>query len=104
MRELNEALAEYYKAQGVRNQRGWIGGYEMGIAFPPDWVGNFVYDPLVEKDADRCIEPGTAVNYENQFFLPRHAGLYFMVESLLFFKEEEAKLLSKIPYALTGIE
>ena len=75
----------------------------MGVAFPPDWVGTFVYDPSSEANADRLFEPGTAVNYENQFFLPRHAGMYFMIESMLF-KADEARLLSKTPYELTVIE
>ena len=102
VRALNEALVAYYKDAGLWDRRGWIGGYEMGIAFPPDWVGNFVFDPLSEINQDRVFEPGTAVNYENQFFLPRHEGLYFMIESFLF-TDQEARLLSGVPYDLTVI-
>ena len=103
VREFNETVMAYYKDEGIWDRRGWIGGYEMGVAFPPDWVGTFVYDPLSEANTDRLFEPGTAVNYENQFFLPRHAGMYFMIESMLF-KADEARLLSKTPYELTVIE
>ncbi|WP_169738509.1 M24 family metallopeptidase [Afifella pfennigii] len=102
VRELNEALLAYYQEVGLWDRRGWIGGYEMGIAFPPDWVGNFVFDPLSEINQDRVFAPGTAVNYENQFFLPRHEGLYFMIESFLF-TELEGRLLSSVPYDLTVI-
>jgi Xaa-Pro aminopeptidase len=101
--ELNRTMKAYYDEQGLWRDRGWIGGYEMGIAFPPDWVGPFVYDPLSPINADRVFEPGTAVNYENQFFLPRHEGMYFMIETLLF-KEDEAVFASKVPYDLTVIE
>ncbi len=103
VREVSKALMDYYIDQGIWDRRGWIGGYEMGIAFPPDWVGNFVFDPLSEKNADKVFEPGTAVNCETQFFLPRHLGMYFTIESMLF-KEDEAKLLSKTPYELTIID
>jgi len=83
--------------------RGFIGGYEMGIAFPPDWVGNFIYDVSSEENIDRSFEPGTVVNYENQFFLPRQVGLYFMIESIAF-GADDAHLLSNVPYELTVID
>jgi hypothetical protein len=75
----------------------------MGIAFPPDWVGNFVFDPLSEINEDRLFEPGTAVNYENQFFLPDHIGQYFSIDSFLF-KETEALMLSEQPFSLIVID
>ena len=101
--ELGRALIDYYEGQGIWQHRGWIGGYEMGIAFPPDWVGSFVFDPLSEINADRVFEPGTAINYENQFFLPRLTGLFFQIETIAFL-EDRAKLMSDIPYGLTVIE
>jgi Xaa-Pro aminopeptidase len=103
VRELNETVMDYFVGEGLWERRGWIGGYEMGIAFPPDWVGNFVYDPLSEINAERRFEPGTAVNYENQFFLPRHVGQYFTIETFLF-TENEAKMLSKMPFELMVVE
>ena len=101
--ELADTMMQYYIDQGIWEDRGWIGGYEMGIAFPPDWVGNVVYDPLSDSNAERLFEPGTAVNYENQFFLPRQVGMYFMIETLVFV-EEHAKLLSEVPYELHIID
>ncbi|MDH3672728.1 MAG: hypothetical protein OES46_16490, partial [Gammaproteobacteria bacterium] len=104
VREFNERVKRYYDEQGLWDSRGWIGGYEMGIAFFSDWVGNFVYDPLSEKNADRVFEPGTAVNHESQVFLPRHVGQYFMIESLLF-ADDHAKLATPdIAYSLIVIE
>jgi hypothetical protein len=96
-------MRTYYEAQGVWQDRGFIGGYEMGIAFPPDWVGNFIYDVDSEENIDRLFEPGTVVNYENQFFLPRQVGLYFMIESIAF-GDAAARLLSSVPYELTVID
>lgn len=103
VREFNEAVLDYFRREGLWERRGWIGGYEMGIAFPPDWVGNFVFDPLSDTNADRLFEPGTAVNYENQFFMPDHQGQYFTIDSFLF-EEREARMLSDQPFELMVIE
>jgi Xaa-Pro aminopeptidase len=103
VRELYETMRSYYQDQGIWQDRGFIGGYEMGIAFPPDWVGNFIYDVSSEENIDRLFEPGTVVNYENQFFLPRQVGLFFMIESMAFL-DDEARLLSTVAYDLGIIE
>ena len=100
VRELNEKVKAHYEAEGLWTSRGWIGGYEMGIGFLSDWVGNFVYDPLSEKNADRVFEPGTAVNHEIQIFLPRHTGQFFMIESLLFEDDRASFATPDVPYSL----
>ena len=104
VRELNEVTRRYYEEAGLWESRGWVGGYETGIAFYSDWVGHFVYDPLSEKNAGRCFEPGTAVNYESQIFLPRHQGGYFLIESFLFTEESAALATERAPYGLAVIE
>ena len=104
VRELNETTRRYYDVHGLWERRGWVGGYEMGIAFYPDWVGNFVYDPLSDKNADRSFEPGTAVNYEIQVFLPRHAGCFVTIETLLFGAERVTLATEQFPYGLAVIE
>jgi Xaa-Pro aminopeptidase len=101
--EFNRAIMAHLVEAGLWERRGWVGGYEMGIAFPPDWVGNFVFDPLSDLNADRQFEPGTAVNFEHQFFLPRHIGQYFTIDSFLF-TETQARGLSAEPFELMVIE
>jgi Xaa-Pro aminopeptidase len=103
VRELNSTILDYFRREGLWERRGWVGGYEMGIAFPPDWVGDFVFDPTSETNADRTFEPGTGVNYENQFFMPGHRGQYFTIESLLF-EQEQARMLSDQPFDLMVID
>ena len=102
--ELNERVMAYYQQQGLWQSRGWIGGYEMGIAFFSDWVGNFVYDPLAEKNAHRCFQAGSVVNHESQIFLPRFLGQYFMIESLLFYEDRVELASPGISYDLIVIE
>lgn len=102
--ELNQRVMEYYQQQGLWQSRGWIGGYEMGIAMFSDWVGNFVYDPLAEKNSQRFFEAGCVVNHESQIFLPRFLGQYFMIESLLFYQDRVDLASPTIPYDLIVIE
>jgi Xaa-Pro aminopeptidase len=104
VREFNEKVKAHYDREDLWTSRGWIGGYEMGIGFPSDWVGNFVYDPLSEKNADRSFEPGTAVNHEIQVFMPRHVGQFFMIESLLFEADKASFATPEVPYDLIVIE
>jgi Xaa-Pro aminopeptidase len=103
LREFYSTVVDYLRREGLWERRGWVGGYEMGIAFPPDWVGNFVFDPLSSENADRVFEPGTAVNYENQFFMPDHQGQYFTIDSFLF-EQKEARMLSDQPFELMVID
>ena len=77
-------LVAFYEKQGIWQDRGWVGGYEMGIAFPPDWVGNFVFDLTDDFNHDRVFEPNTVINYENQFYLPRRQGHFFQIDSIMF--------------------
>ena len=101
--ELNKAVKTYYEETGLWDSRGWVGGYEMGISFFSDWVGNFVYDPLSDKNADRVFEPNTAVNYEIQVFLPGHARQFFVVESFLFYEDRVVQATDGVPYELMEV-
>lgn len=104
VRELNDEVKRYYDEHQLWDDRGWIGGYEMGISFLSDWVGNFVYDPLSEKNADRVFEPGTAVNHEIQIFLPRFVGQFFVIESLLFEADKASFSTPEVPYDLIVVD
>ena len=87
--ELVARTRAYYEEVGIWSDAGWVGGYELGLAFPPDWVGNFVYE-MSDTDSDRVFEPGTIVNFESQFFAPRMSGITYYVDTLLF-KEDGAR-------------
>ena len=103
VREFNESVKKYYHDEDLWDRRGWIGGYEMGISFYSDWVGNFVYDPMSEKNADRYFEPNTAVNYEVQVFLPGHIGAFFLVETFLFYEDKVVCATKDAPYDMIQI-
>lgn len=88
VRELITKVRDYYEEVGIWSDAGWVGGYELGLAFPPDWVGNFVYE-ISDTDSERVFEPGTIVNFESQFFAPRMSGITYYIDTLLF-KEDSA--------------
>jgi len=100
--ELVKAARQYYDEVGIWSDAGWVGGYELGIGFPPDWVGNFVYE-MSDSDSERIFEPRTCVNFESQFFSPRMSGITYYICTLLF-KEDLAELPVKAPRQLVVID
>jgi hypothetical protein len=100
--ELVLAGRAYYDEAGIWSDAGWVGGYELGIGFPPDRVGNFVYE-MSDSDSERVFEPRTCVNFESQFFGPRLSGITYYICTLLF-KEETAEPPVKAPRELVVID
>jgi len=100
--ELNKVMKNYYRGVGIWEDRWWVGGYELGISFPPDWMGIFFYDPDVDAGG-RILRPGTVINYESDFYLPQGAGLSLIIDTIAF-EEETAEILSKIPPDLVVVE
>ena len=84
--ELVTKTREYYDAVGIWSDAGWVGGYELGIGFPPDWVGNYVYE-MSDTESDKVFEPNTVVNFESQFFSPNLSGITYFIDTLLFKKD-----------------
>ena len=100
--ELVTSARQYYDDVGIWSDAGWVGGYELGIGFPPDWVGNFVYE-MSHTDSEKVFEPGTCVNFESQFFSPNMSGITYYI-CMLLFKENSAELPVQAPRQLVVIE
>ncbi|UCE90723.1 MAG: aminopeptidase P family protein [Methanobacteriota archaeon] len=100
---LNREMKAYYEGAGLDDGlRWWVGGYELGIAFPPDWVGSFVYDPSFDSGG-RHFVPGTIVNFESNFYLPNNGGCSAIINTLAFSKDS-ARILSQIPNDLIVVQ
>ena len=97
--ELNDTIVRYYKDVGIYENRGWIGGYELGIAFPPDWVGDFHYDADTLHDDDQVFAPGRVVNHESQFYLPHLEGYSILIDTMAF-TETQARWLGRVQHEL----
>jgi len=102
VRDLLDTVEHYYRVAGIFDDHWWIGGYELGASFPPDWVGEFHYEIGVDP-GDALFEPGTVVNYEANFYLPRAAGLAMCINTLAF-TEDSAEFLQQTPPELIVIE
>lgn len=106
--EVTKAMEEYYTKVGILDDAWWVGGYDLGIAFAPDWPGVFFYGPggfcyADEGDLGDRILPGMVFNYETAFYLPERAGLSTIIDTIAI-GEESAEILSDIPPDLIVIE
>jgi Xaa-Pro aminopeptidase len=86
------ALKDYYVEAGLWDECYWSGGYEFGLAFPPDWVGSFIYDLSISKPGEVFLAM-TAVNHECNFFAPDKTGLSATIDTFLF-GEREARIVT----------
>jgi Xaa-Pro aminopeptidase len=100
--EFNKIVRDYYQEVGIWNDRRWIGGYEIGIAFPPDWVGVWSYEAEADNN-ERMICPGTIFNYESQIYLPQGAGLSNVIDTIEV-DEQRCKIMSELPPDLIVVD
>lgn len=88
----------YLEEKGIKEYIWWAGGYALGIAVPPDWVGSF-FAPPREDVPDQPLQPGMVFNYENQFDVwedwPGGSGAAY-IETLLV-TPTGLEVLSKLP-------
>jgi len=96
--EVMEALKAYYSEAGILEDNWWFGGYELGASFPPDWVGPWAYDAYTDQKGRRFV-PGTVVNYESNFYLPKRAGLSLLINTLVF-DRSKAQVMGAMPNEL----
>jgi Xaa-Pro aminopeptidase len=79
----------------------WVGGYALGIALPPDWVGHtYLSNDAWEKFA---WEPGYVTNYENILF-DRDEGFTASYMETLLMAESGIEVLSQLPRDLIVVE
>ncbi len=90
----NRAIVDYYRKAGLWDDRWWIGGYEYGIAFPPDWVGAFFFDPDLDP-GDRSFLAGMSIVWEADVYLPHNAGLARVIDTWQI-GEKETEILTRL--------
>jgi Xaa-Pro dipeptidase len=95
VRDLLAVLDGYYRNEGILDELWWVGGYELGIALPPDWVGGWFFDTWTDP-AQYAFDPGLVTNLEGNFYLPELAGLTMQINTLVF-TDESAEVLYGIP-------
>jgi hypothetical protein len=91
---------EYVFSRFPREQVWWVGGYALGLALPPSWVGH----TYLSNDAFERFswEPGYVTNYENILF-DRERGFTASYMETLVMTERGIEPLSRLPRELTVI-
>ena len=89
---------DYVFSRFPRERVWWVGGYALGIAMPPNWVGH----TYLSNDAfeEFTWEPGYTTNYENILF-DRDAGYTASYMETLVMTEHGIEPLSELPRTLT---
>jgi Xaa-Pro aminopeptidase len=92
------AAEDYVFSRFPREQVWWVGGYALGIAMPPSWVGH----TYLANDAFEQFtwQPGYVTNYENVLF-DRDAGFTASYMETLLMTEAGIEPLSARPRTLT---
>jgi Xaa-Pro aminopeptidase len=93
--DLLAPLEEYCRRVGIWEDQWWIGGYELGIAFPPDTVGEFYFD-IDDDPGDAVFSPGIVSTFESNFYLPEDAGLLMQISTMAV-TGKEASFLYEMP-------
>jgi Xaa-Pro aminopeptidase len=91
------AAEAYVYSRFPREQVWWVGGYSLGIALPPSWVGH----TYLSNDAFETFtwEPGYVTNYENILF-NRERGFTASYMETLVMTEDGIETLSRHPREL----
>lgn len=112
--EVSKELRTHYQSRpDLWDKRDWIGGYQLGISFTPDWVGEFIWnvdagdeefdhithDPedIPQQKEEKVIEDGLVTNFES------YVGGVGFIDTIVFTKEQGAETLSGRPRTMTPI-
>jgi Xaa-Pro aminopeptidase len=87
IKDVSKTLHDYYVEEGLWDIRDWIGGYQLGIAFTPDWVGEFTWSVEENSSDEREFKAGMVTNFES------FVGGAGFIDTILI-KKDSAELLT----------
>ena len=93
--ELNRALYDHFVDAGLEVDEFFAGGYELGISFPPDWVGEFTWSAH-DLESEELIPDGLVTNFESCAFVA-------LVDTVVF-ERDGARTLSDLPTEILIVE
>lgn len=97
VREVNAALRAYYTEVGLWGLKDqvWLGGYELGLSFPPDWVGDWIFT-VADDATEDVFEAGMVTNFESV--------CHFSLIDTVVYEEHGARTLSRLPHEVTPVD
>lgn len=87
VQQVTERIRDLLERNGLWGLEDWNGGYELGLSFAPDWVGEWMF--TVGEETDDRFVAGTVTNYESIVMYP-------MTDTVVF-EQSGARTLSKLP-------
>jgi Xaa-Pro aminopeptidase len=94
------AAVQWVRDRVPADQIWWVGGYSLGISFPPSWVGHTY---LANDGLERITwQPGYVSNYETILF-DRDAGFEAAAIDTLLMTEAGLEVLSELPRTLLEV-
>lgn len=89
--DVGKAMKAWHEDSGISEIPSWCGGYDLGLAFPPDWVGPWMFD-FDEAAPGKVFEAGMVTNLECLFGT-------LLVDTILY-AEDGTRILSTVPREL----
>jgi Xaa-Pro aminopeptidase len=102
VKEVAKVMRQHYIDTDIWQFHNYCGGYELGIAFPPDWVGEFEWS-VAEEDEEGVFQANMITNYENTFRNEDPAFEFAQIafsRDTLVYNDNAARRLSGIPVEL----
>lgn len=94
---VNKAMRDFYREADVYDIRGYSGGYDIGIAFPPDWVGDFEFN-INNENPTGTFQANMTTQYECALQSPdpgqKYEALANNIETFVY--GETTRMLSNI--------
>lgn len=87
-RDLYRTLRAYYAESAPPELEAAASGYELGLSFPPDWVGEAMWN-TEDEETDAVIEAGFATCWES-------VACAALVDTVVY-EEAGARVLSNVP-------
>jgi Xaa-Pro dipeptidase len=89
--DVRKAMKAWQEDAGISQIPSWCGGYDLGLAFPPDWVGPWKFD-FGEPEPGKVFEAGMVTNFECLFGT-------LLVDTIIY-AEDGNRVLSDVPREL----
>ncbi|MEM7183351.1 MAG: Xaa-Pro peptidase family protein [Spirochaetota bacterium] len=86
---VNKEMRRYYQQSGIWELRDWVGGYGLGLSFPPDWVCDKIFT-IDEEQPEGAFVENFVCNYESRFRT-------FLIDSFVIQREGAKRLTTLTP-------